>query len=48
MRVSDTPDARVRRDARERILESAYELFSQRGMRGVGIDEVVAHAGVAK
>jgi AcrR family transcriptional regulator len=46
--VSDTSDGRVRPDARERILESAYELFSRRGMRGVGIDEVVAHAGVAK
>jgi AcrR family transcriptional regulator len=34
--------------ARERILESAYELFSRRGIRGVGIDEVVERAGVAK
>ena len=34
--------------ARERILESAYELFSRRGIRGVGIDEIVEHAGVAK
>jgi AcrR family transcriptional regulator len=38
----------VRRDARERLLESAYELFSRRGVRGVGIDEVIAHADVAK
>jgi AcrR family transcriptional regulator len=35
-------------DARERILECAYELFSRRGIRGVGIDEVVRRAGVAK
>jgi AcrR family transcriptional regulator len=36
------------RDARERILESAYHLFSQRGVRAVGIDEVIDRAGVAK
>jgi AcrR family transcriptional regulator len=35
-------------DARERILESAYELFSQRGIRDVGVDELIEHAGVAK
>jgi AcrR family transcriptional regulator len=35
-------------DARERILRSAYELFSQRGVRAVGVDEVIARAGVAK
>jgi AcrR family transcriptional regulator len=34
--------------ARERILETAYDLFSQRGIRSVGIDEVVERAGVAK
>jgi AcrR family transcriptional regulator len=34
--------------ARERVLESAYELFSRRGIRGVGINEVVARAGIAK
>jgi len=35
-------------DARERILETAYELFSQRAIRDVGIDEVIERAGVAK
>jgi AcrR family transcriptional regulator len=35
-------------DARERILESAYHLFSQRGIRAVGIDEVIERAVVAK
>lgn len=35
-------------DARKRILETAYELFSRRGIRDVGVDEVVARAGVAK
>jgi AcrR family transcriptional regulator len=40
--------ARVETDARERILETAYELFSRRGIRGVGVDEVIERAGVAK
>lgn len=35
-------------DARERIVDAAYELFSRRGIRGVGVDEVIDHAGVAK
>src|SRR5215217_1589645 len=35
-------------DARERILETAYELFSQRAIRDVGIDEVIERADVAK
>jgi AcrR family transcriptional regulator len=48
MAVSDTAQGRAPRQARERILESAYELFSRRGVRGVGVDEVIAHAGVAK
>jgi AcrR family transcriptional regulator len=34
--------------ARRRILDSAYELFSQRGVRAVGIEEVIARASVAK
>jgi AcrR family transcriptional regulator len=33
---------------RERILTTAYELFSRRGIRAVGIDEVIERAGVAK
>ncbi len=34
---------------RERILESAYELsLRRRGIRGVGIDEVIERAAVAK
>jgi AcrR family transcriptional regulator len=33
---------------RQRILESAYELFSRRGVSGVGIEEVIARASVAK
>jgi AcrR family transcriptional regulator len=34
--------------ARERILGTAYELFSHRGTHDVGIDELVKRAGVAK
>jgi AcrR family transcriptional regulator len=37
-----------RQSARERILDTAYELFSQRGIHDVGVDELVARAGVAK
>ena len=36
------------RGARGRLLDTAYELFSRRGVRDVGIDEVIARAGVAK
>jgi len=35
-------------EARERILETAYELFSRNGLRAVGIDEVIDKASVAK
>jgi AcrR family transcriptional regulator len=33
---------------RERILSAAYELFSRRGIRAVGTDEVIERAGVAR
>jgi AcrR family transcriptional regulator len=32
----------------ERVLETAYQLFSRRGIRDVGIDEIIERAGVAK
>ena len=35
-------------DPRTRLLDTAYALFSQRGVRAVGIDELVERAGVAK
>lgn len=35
-------------DARERILATAYELFTQHGLVAVGVDRIVAEAGVAK
>jgi AcrR family transcriptional regulator len=34
--------------ARERLLSAAYELFSRRGIRAVGTDEVIERAGVAR
>lgn len=35
-------------DARERIVHTAYELFARRGIRDVGINELINRAGVAK
>ena len=35
-------------EARERILDSSYELFSRRGIRDVGVDELIEHAEIAK
>jgi AcrR family transcriptional regulator len=35
-------------NARERILDAAYELFSRHGVRAVGIDRVIKESGVAK
>jgi AcrR family transcriptional regulator len=34
--------------ARERLLAVAYELFSRSGIRAVGVDTIIAQAGVAK
>jgi AcrR family transcriptional regulator len=48
MVVSHGAEVPVRRDPRQRILNSAYELFSRRGVRAVGVNEVIADAGVAK
>ncbi|HET6957423.1 MAG TPA: helix-turn-helix domain-containing protein [Vicinamibacterales bacterium] len=38
----------ARQGARERILDTAYDLFSHRGIHAVGVDELVERAGVAK
>ena len=44
-----SPDvAKSSPSARERILCAAYELFSRRGIRAVGTDEVIERAGVAR
>ena len=42
MATASTPTARTR------ILEAAYDLFSRRGIRGVGIDAVIAESGVSR
>jgi AcrR family transcriptional regulator len=39
--------AETEHSARERILDASYELFSQRGIRAVGVNEVMERAGVA-
>jgi AcrR family transcriptional regulator len=35
-------------DARERVISTAYDLFTREGVRGVGIDRIISEAGVAK
>ncbi len=35
-------------EGRDRILDTAYELFSKHGTRGVGVDRIIAEAGTAK
>ena len=37
-----------RPSARERILDTAYELFSRHGTRAVGVDRIIAECGIAK
>jgi AcrR family transcriptional regulator len=48
MAATTEPVLRVEPTAADRILETAYELFSRRGIRDVGIDEIIERAGVAK
>jgi AcrR family transcriptional regulator len=47
MLETDRQAAATPTSARERILDAAYELFSKRGIRSVGINEVIERAGVA-
>jgi AcrR family transcriptional regulator len=42
------PDQAPSSGARRRILDNAYELFSRRGIRAVGVEEVISRAAVAK
>lgn len=35
-------------DARERIVSTAYDLFARHGLRAIGVDRIIAEAGVAK
>ena len=37
-----------RQSARERILDTAYDLFSRHGTRAVGVDRIIAECGIAK
>jgi AcrR family transcriptional regulator len=49
--ITEIPSAQTARSAlgaRERILQAAYELFSQQGIGAVGIDTIIAKSGVAK
>jgi AcrR family transcriptional regulator len=41
-------DGQPSRGARERILRTAYELFCRHGIGAIGIDRIIAEAGVAK
>ena len=43
-----TGDVRSGGDARARILDAAYDLFSRRGIRAVGIEAIIARSGVAR
>ena len=46
--MAEQTEEPTRLPARQRLLDTAYELFSTRGIRAVGIDEVIERAGVAK
>jgi AcrR family transcriptional regulator len=48
MTGATTSDQGVGSTARDRILDAAYDLFSRRGIRDVGVDEVIERAGIAK
>jgi AcrR family transcriptional regulator len=48
MDISDIAQIMPVMPARERILTTAYRLFTRRGIRAVGTDEVIAQSGVAK
>ncbi len=47
MRVSEQVGTPVSA-ARQRILDTAFELFYARGIRAVGVDRIIAESGVAK
>ncbi|WP_413249165.1 TetR/AcrR family transcriptional regulator [Sinomonas flava] len=46
--VSPAAPLRGRRGTRARIIAAAQDLFATRGIRGVGIDELITRSGVAK
>lgn len=45
---SETARTMGQQDARERILEAAYQLFAHQGTRSVGVDAIIEKSGVAK
>lgn len=46
--AADSASGQENSEARERVLAAAYDLFSHKGVRGVGVDSIIASAGVAK
>ena len=48
MGVASEASAGARPSARERILDTAYDLFSRHGTRAVGVDRIIAECGIAK
>jgi AcrR family transcriptional regulator len=46
--AGNLPSASRVSPVRDRILDASYELFSRRGIRAVGVDELIERAGVAK
>ena len=48
MDLTDIAQRRPVVAARERIVSTAYALFTRRGVRAVGIDEIISQSGVAK
>ena len=48
MDINDVAQRRAAVPARERIVSTAYALFTRRGVRAVGIDEIISQSQVAK
>ena len=46
--MATSRDATARPSARDRILDTAYELFARHGIQAIGVDEIIRQAGVAK
>jgi len=48
LKCCGTEDGGARKNAAERVFETARDLFYHRGVRAVGVDEIVNQAGVTK
>ena len=46
--MATSREATARPSARDRILDTAYELFARHGIQAIGVDEIIRQAGVAK